>query len=224
VRGGGALVAEARLAWNNEKGFASDRIPGLGLWEVMGCREIAIETPPGGRTTITWSGSDLPGVSAGDVLPARWYKETLEPLSSSARVVAQFADGAAAAVMSSYGKGRTLMLGSYVSASAQSTPTPESERFFAGLLEWAGVTLPVRVTGGIVEARHLESGNETILFLFNHGKQEARSEVWLQREAGDYAAVDLVDGRSVRLTRSADGVTVSTVLPSSGVQVLRITR
>jgi beta-galactosidase len=224
VRGGGALVAEARLAWNNEKGFASDRIPGLGLWEVMGCREIAIETPPGGRTTIRWSSPDLPGLSAGDELPARWYKETLEPLSSSARVVAQFTDGAAAAVMSTHGKGRTLMLGSYVSASAQSTPTPESERFFGGLLEWAGVTPPVRVTGGTIEARHLESGKETLLFLFNHGRQEARSEVWLRRDAGEYTAVDLVDGRPVRLTRSPDGVTVNVVLPSSGVQVLLITR
>jgi beta-galactosidase len=224
VRGGGTLVAEARLAWNNEKGFASDRIPGLGLWEVMGCREIAIETPPGGRTTIRWSSADLPGFSAGDVLPARWYKETLEPLSSSARVVAQFGDGGAAAVMSAYGKGRTLMLGSYVSASAQSTPTAESERFFAGLLEWAGVTLPIRVTGGTIEARHLESGKETLLFLFNHGRQEARSEVWLRRDAGEYTAMDLVGGRSVRLTKAPDGVTVNVVLPSSGVQVLRITR
>jgi hypothetical protein len=163
-------------------------------------------------------------VAAGDVLPARWYKETLEPLSSSARVVAQFADGAAAAVMSSYGKGRTLMLGSYVSASAQSTPTPESERFFAGLLQWAGVALPLRVTGTTIEARHLESGKETLLFLFNHGKQEARSEVWLRRDRGEDTAVDLVDGRPVRLTRSPDGVTVNVVLPSSGVQVLRITR
>jgi beta-galactosidase len=224
VRGGGTLVAEARLGWNNEKGFASERIPGLGLWEVMGCREIAIETPPGGRTTIRWTSTELPGVAAGDVLPARWYKETLEPLSSSARVVAQFADGAAAAVMSSYGKGRTLMLGSYVSASAQSTPTPESERFFAGLLQWAGVALPLRVTGTTIEARHLESGKETLLFLFNHGKQEARSEVWLRRDRGEDTAVDLVDGRPVRLTRSPDGVTVNVVLPSSGVQVLRITR
>jgi beta-galactosidase len=223
VRAGGALVAEARLAWNNEKGYASDRIPGLGLWEVMGCREIAIETPPGGRTAIRWTSADLPGVKAGDTLPARWYQETLEPLSSSARVVAQFADGAAAAVMSTYGQGRTLMLGSYVSAAAQSTPTPEAERFFAGLLEWAGVTRPIRTTGAAIEARHLESGTDTLLFVFNHGKQEARSEVLLRREPGDYAAVDLVEGRAVTLGRVAGGVTLNVMLPPSGVQVVRIT-
>ena len=31
VREGGALVAEARLAWTNERGRASERIPGIGL-------------------------------------------------------------------------------------------------------------------------------------------------------------------------------------------------
>ena len=222
VRDGGTLVAEARLAWNNERGYASERIPGLGLWEVMGCREIAIETPPGGRTTLRWTGSDLPGV-AGLELPGRWYKETLEPLSSSARVVAQFADGAAAAVASRYGQGRTLMLGSYVSAAAQSTPTPEAERFFAGLLDWAGVRLPLRTTGP-VEARHLESGADTLVFVFNHGRQEATSDVALRLNDGNYSAVDLVDGRAVKLARGDDGVTFSVVLPPSGVQVVRITR
>jgi beta-galactosidase len=222
VRQGGTLMAEARLAWNNERGYASERIPGLGLWDVMGCREAAIATAPNGRTTIRWTSSDLPGLVPGSVLAARWYKETLEPGSPNARVVAQFDDGSAAAVMSTYGKGRTLMLGSYVSAAAQSTPTPEAERFFAGLLEWAGVTLPVRVTGTPVEARYLESGRDALLFVFNHGKDVAKSEVWLRRERGTYTAIDLVTGDDVRLANAADGVSVSLELPSGGVRVMRI--
>jgi beta-galactosidase len=224
VRGGGALVAEARLAWNNERGYASERIPGLGLWDVMGCREIAIATAPNGRTTIRWSSADLPGVPAGTVLPARWYKETLEPGSPNARVVAQFEDGGAAAVMSTYGKGKTLMLGSYVSASAQSTPTPESERFFAGLLEWAGVSLPVRVSGSQLEARHLESGNDALLFVFNHGKEAARSEVWLQRPRANYRALDVVSGRAARLTTAGDGVSIALELAPAAVRVLRVSQ
>ena len=224
VRDGGTLVAEARLAWNNERGYASDRIPGLGLSDVMGCREAAIATAPNGRTTIRWSSADLPGFSPGTVLPARWYKETLEPLSPNARVVAQFDDGSAAAVMSTYGKGRTLMLGSYVSASAQSTPTAESERFFSGLLEWAGVSLPIRVSGSPLEVRHLESGRDALLFVFNHSRDVARSEVWLQREPGNYKAMDQVTGRDVPVGNVKDGVSVSVALTPAGVQVLRISK
>jgi beta-galactosidase len=223
VRGGGTLLAEARLAWNNEKGYASERIPGLGLWEVMGAREAAIETAPGGRTAIRWRGTDLPGVSPGTVLPARWYKETLEPVSANAKVVAEFEDGSPAAVMSSFGKGRTLMVGSYVSASAQSTPTPEAERFFRGVLQWAGVTFPVTVSGDPLEVRYTESGRETLVFVFNHGGAPARGEVTIARPAGRYTAVDLVSGKPVALTRAGDAVAFRVDLPARDVLVLRVT-
>jgi beta-galactosidase len=222
VREGGALVAEARLGWNNERGQASDRIPGLGLWEVMGARESAIETVPNGRTTMRWTSSDLPGLASGTVLPARWYKETLEPLSSSARIVAQFDDGAAAAVMGTFGKGRTLLLGSYVSASAQSTPSPAAEGFFAGLLEWAGVTLPAGATGSALEVRHLDSGGDVLLFLFNHAKQPARSEVWLRRPPREYSAVDLLDGKTIRAGGATGEVRLNVELPPSAVRLLKI--
>jgi beta-galactosidase len=224
VSNGGALVAEARLAWNNERGYTSERIPGLGLWEVMGCRETAVETAPGGRTKIRWTGTDIPGIDTGSVLAARWYKETLEPLSSAARVVAQFEDGSPAAVMSTFGKGRTLMLGSYVSAAYQSAPTPEAARFFGGLLTWSGVTLPISVGGAPIEARHLENGSDALLFLFNHDRKPARSDVSLRRPSGDYVATDLVDGHPVALTSTTDGVRLSVELPAGAVHVVRISR
>jgi beta-galactosidase len=220
VRDGGVLVAEARLGWNNERGYASERIPGMGLWEVMGTREAAIETAPNGRTTIRWTGSDLPGLSPGTDLPARWYKETLEPSSSGARIVAQFSDGSPAAVMSVHGKGRTLMIGSYVAAAAQSTPTAEAGKFFAGLLAWADVDLPLRVTGAAIEARTLESGGDTLLFLFNHDRQPATSEVWLRGTAGSVS--DIFDGHRVEFGRSNGGVIVRVDLAPGDVRVLRV--
>ena len=224
VSGGGALAAEARLGWNNERGYASDRIPGLGLWQVMGARESAIETAPKARTAMRWTSADVLGLDKGDLLPGRWYKETLELTSERARVVAEFDDGSAAAVMSTYGKGRTLLLGSYVSAAAQSSPSAETERFFAALIGWAGATPPVAVTGSPIEARHLESGSTTLLFLFNHDGVAARSVVTLRRPAGDYMATDVVNERAVELTRAGEGVAVAVALPPSSVQVLRLER
>ena len=224
VRDGGALVAEARLAWNNERGYASDRIPGLGLAELMGCREISIETATNGRTTLRWVGSDLSEFSDGSVLPARWYKEILQPLGPAAHVVARFDDGEPAAVMTTFGKGRTLMLGSYVSAAAQSTPTPEAGKFYRSLLQWAGVTLPVKVTGSPLEVRHLETGSDAVLFLFNHGKQMAASTVWFSRPAGEWTAFNPASGRREPLTQVTGGVQLATELPPGAVQVVRITR
>jgi beta-galactosidase len=224
VEHGGTLVAEARLAWNNERGYASERVPGLGLWEVMGARETAVETAPSGRTVIVWKSTDLPGLAAGTRLPARWYKEVLEPLSADARIVGAFEDGQAAVVLSRFGKGRTLMLGSYVSAAFQSNPTPEAQRFFESLLAWAGVQLPIAVTGAPFEARHLESGSDALLFVFNHEAQPATGEISLRRPAGTYAVTDLTDGSAIASVRSGKGISVKVELPGGGVRVLRVAR
>ena len=220
VQDGGTLVSEARLAWNNERGYASDRIPGLGLWEVMGARERAVETARPERTRITWTGGELPGLAEGQVLQGRWYREVLEPASDTARVVAQYEDGAPAAVMSTFGRGRTLMIGSYLSAAHQTKPTPESAQFFAALTAWAGVGVPVEVTGSPIEARHLESGRDTLLFVFNHGGDGARSEVTVHGRPG--TATDLVTGETMATTPVAGGVRVAVSLAPLESRAIRV--
>jgi beta-galactosidase len=234
VQSGGMLVAEARLAWNNERGHAADRVPGLGLWEVMGAREVAVETAPNGKTSIAWRGADPSGLQPGIRLRARWYEERLEPTSPSARIVATFDDGRPAAVMSAYGKGRTLMLGSYVSAAYQSTPTPEVKRFYNALLTRAGVSRPVGVTGTPIEVRFLQSEarlksgptaaepRATLLFLFNHGKQPSASQVLVRNLRGQARATDLVDDKPVSMTFSGEGATIAASIEPHGVRVLRI--
>ena len=115
-----------------------------------------------------------------------------------------------------------MMLGSYVSASAQSTPTAEAERFFAGLLGWAGVSLPVTVTGSPVEVRHTESGRDAILFVFNHGTAPAQSGVSLARVRGDYVVTDLVRGGTVPSRGVSNGVALRLDLAAMSVRVLRV--
>ena len=152
MRAGGALVAEARAGWNDETGRAADTIPGLGLAEVVGARETDVQTVEKGKAALL-AGEGLPGLKPGEVLPGRWYEETLEPSGPGARVVARFASGAPAAVVSAFGKGKTLVLGSYVSAAYVSQPEEAGRRFFDGLLDWAGVRRTVAVSGDPVEVR-----------------------------------------------------------------------
>lgn len=222
VRNGGALVAEARLGWNNERGLASERIPGLGLAEVMGCREIAVQTGEKGRTNIRWTSDAVPGVKPGDILPARWYEETLEPLTGEAKVAGEFSQGRAAAILSKFGRGRTLMLGSYVSAAYQSTPSPEVERFFNGLLQWAGVELAAAPVPSGVEVRVLESGQDMLLFVFNHGQQQSDARIGVRTALSK--AIDLVAGQPVETHRAGEMLEVRRPLSPAEVWVLRVTR
>lgn len=223
VESGGALVSEARLAWNNERGAASDRIPGLGLWEVMGCRELHVQTGDKGRTELRWTGTEIPGLKPGDTLPARWYEESLEPLAPRARTVATFSNGAPAAVTSTFGKGKTLMLGSYLSAAYQSAPSSVAGRFFAGLLEWAGVQLPVEAAGGL-EVRLLEAGTDRLVFVFNHSSDERRQAVTLHAGNAEYSGWGLVNNMQVPLKRSGPAIQFDVRLAPGQVQVLRLSR
>ncbi len=104
----------------------------------MGCRETDVKTGQDGRTVLKWTGESLPGFAAGETLQARWYEETLEPRGPEAHVVATFPTGAAAAVISAYGKGKTLMLGSYVGAAYETRPEPSAASLlsFAAHMGW----------------------------------------------------------------------------------------
>jgi beta-galactosidase len=194
VRNGGTLVAEARLAWNNELGRASEIIPGLGLHEVTGCRERAVQMTPSGRTELRWTANDIAGLKEGDRLPGVLYEETLEPAGPHARVVARFANGQPAAIASTFGSGKTLTLGSYLGVAYQNRHDAVAQKFFGGLLDWAGVTRPVTVTGGEAEVRLLESGDDLILTAFNHGERASEPVIVLRKA---YSAVDLVSGDSL---------------------------
>ena len=197
VRAGGTLVIEARAAWNNDRGRASDRVPGLGLDRVLGCREVMVQTTPGLRTELIWAADDFAGLPPGERLPGRLYEEVLEPASNAARVVARFSSGAPAAVVSRYGAGKTLALGSFLGAALEQQPDPALERFFAALLEWAGVERPARVSGSAVEVRLLESGRERIAGIFHHAAVAAEAEIVLALGEGPWQATDLETGAPV---------------------------
>jgi len=206
VRQGGRLVAEARLGWSNEVGSSSPTIPGMGLHEVMGSRETDVQTGQAGRTVLKWVGSDLPGFAAGEALQARWYEETLEPLGANAHVVASFPNGNSAAVISNYGEGKTLMLGSYVGAAYETRREASTVRFYNALLAWAGVQSPIVTSGADPEVRYLESGRDVLVFVFNHGKRSIEPSISLRLREKNYLGVDLVSAKPVEVTDDA-GVT-----------------
>src|SRR5581483_3552575 len=96
VANGGTAVAEARLAWNDERGFASDVIPGFGLDQVFGTREKIIRPAEHPLLTIQ-NAAAFPGMNQGQTVPGDAYGEQLEPLGG-AHVLAHFPDGQPAIV------------------------------------------------------------------------------------------------------------------------------
>lgn len=168
VKNGGALVAEARAAWNDEHGRAKEIIPGYGLNEVCGCRETAVQSTPNGKIGIEMT-SDFAGLKAGDALKGSIYQETLTPTTGHA--VATFADGSPAIVESTYGAGKMLTIGSFEGLAYETEHDETIARLLRGTLAWAGVQSPVTATPESIEVRILRSGDKRVFFVFNHASE-----------------------------------------------------
>ena len=220
VRKGGTLVAEARAGWNNERGYAAEAIPGMGLHEVFGCKETDVQSVPGGRTTLEWTGTEIPGMRPRDRVPGRVYEETLEPRGRQARVVARWSNGNPAAVASACERGKTLALGSYLGAAYEAQRDETAQRLINGLLAWAGVDSPVSASTE-VEVRLLESGKNTLVFVFNHQPLATTPQITLRR-AGESSAIDLIAGGPVSLSRTRDGVRLERRMEPGEVWVVRL--
>jgi beta-galactosidase len=213
VRGGGTLISEARPAWNDERGAANRRIPGAGLDEIFGVSERELRSGDQVAFTMerTLDGALAP--LAGRVFSGLAFAEHLEVTGQSTRVLARFAGdgnipGDPAMVMSSYGNGRAILIGTFPSAAFEQDPDKmrPSGEFLQQLIASVGVTPEVRIDGapGLVEARFLESADAMLLIAINHGDTPQRvtlqfgpdvpEAIWQNMESG--ASVNFVQGAS----------------------------
>jgi beta-galactosidase len=174
VEAGGTAVAEARLAWNDARGFASDVIPGAGLAEVFGARESVIK--PADKAEIkTEASAALPGLPVHTAMAGDAFEEELQPLSGGT-ILARFADGSPAIVKHGEGKGSAILIGSFPALAYYREHDENIKRFFLSLAQAAGVSPELEVSGlgaSKVEVRRLFGNGEQLVLVFNHGSSNA---------------------------------------------------
>jgi beta-galactosidase len=217
VEQGGAAVLEARAAWNDARGYATPAIPGFGLDAVFGARETVVTPVTQTKLIVKAKDAALPLLAAGAALPGTVYKEALETLGAG-QVVATFDDGSPAMIVSRHGKGKTLYAGSYLSMAYERTKDSQLEKFFNGLLDWAGVDRPVSASPG-VEVRWMEGPGYKLYFILNDAEKELPAEVRLRAD-GAAAFRDLVTGEPVAAPSEAGRIVLKTTLPPQGAWIL----
>ncbi|HET7841099.1 MAG TPA: beta-galactosidase [Terriglobia bacterium] len=169
IRAGGTAVAEARLAWNDERGFASPVIPGFNLSEIFGAKEKFIR-PRDEVKLVPEPALNFARLRANTAPQGEVFEEALEP-HSQARVLARFDDGEAAIVENSYGKGKAILIGSFAALHFHRRGDNATAHLLTGLARAAGVSPDVEVSGAgtkSVEIRRLVSDRGQVLFAFNH--------------------------------------------------------
>jgi hypothetical protein len=125
-------------------------------------------------------------------------------------------------VLSRYGHGKTLMLGSYVGAAYETVRDAIAAKFYNGLLDWAGVERPVAVQGNGVEVRWLESGRSRLLFVFNHSGNVQNTSIALPLGNEGYRATDLLANDSVRTAHGGGKLSLERQLKIDEVWVVKL--
>lgn len=196
VKNGGTLVAEARCGWIDERGFSSPVIPGGGLHDVFGCREAELMPLPKNSTlTIKASHESLPFLKPGDKLDTLFFEESFELLDNKSQVLAEYENGKPAMVYAPYGKGRAIIVGSFLGSAYHHFKNPNNGKFFAGLGEWLKIAKPVAVTSTgpdvLVEARVLEGEGFKVLFGFNRGEKKTQAKFAVSVKGKEFEVKDL---------------------------------
>ncbi|MGH9588698.1 MAG: beta-galactosidase, partial [Acidobacteriaceae bacterium] len=199
AQNGGTVVAEARLAWNDERGFASNIIPGMGLDKVFGARESVIVPADKPEITVDES-TELPGWKSSTAIRAAAFEEQLEPYAG-AHVLGRFADGKPAIIENSFGKGRTILIGSFLALGYEQHPEATTRQFLISMAQSAGVSSDVEVSGtgaANIEVRRLVSAGQQIIFAFNESSSPADATLSLQVPWTPAHAVDWTSGQDVQ--------------------------
>jgi beta-galactosidase len=228
VEGGGSVLAEARLAWNDERGCTTGGIPGMGLHEVFGARETAVTTRERVDLCVAETGHPaLDEIAPGNEFTGAHFGEALEPLADS-ETLAYLANGEPAMVASWFGEGQTILVGSFLGVAQRRWPEAIRERFIWNLLAWAGVIPPF--TSSLDErpdaqvALHLHDlPGGHLLFLINRGESEEPVTVTLRTDhVGECQCTDLIDDSTSRLNAANGQLVIETTVAPRDVRILLI--
>jgi hypothetical protein len=110
-------------------------------------------------------------------------------------VLAEYENGKPAMVYAPYGKGRAIIVGSFLGSAYHHFKNPNNGKFFAGLGEWLKIAKPVAVTSTgpdvLVEARVLEGEGFKVLFGFNRGEKKTQAKFAVSVKGKEFEVKDL---------------------------------
>jgi len=207
VENGGILVSEGLPGYFGERGKVGTVQPNYGLDKLFGARESYVEFTPDLLEDYSFT-------VRGQSVPGRYFVQEYE--TAGGRAAGRHSSGRVGAVEHAFGKGRTLLMGSFPGAGYFRKATPQARTFFAGLLDWAGISRTLSVSDPLVKARVHRGGGGAVLYVLNPTRQER--PVVIEMKDTVRAAKDVWDGKTIRV----DGRRLSLMVGDRDVAVVRV--
>jgi len=230
IAAGGKVLTEARPGWNDERGFAAEEIPGMGLSQVFGARESTIRMEPEVRMQILKTTHPATRkMQLSDTLTGAYFAESFEPQAQT-QVLASQTDGTPAIVAAKFEKGETLLIGSFLGMQNFKQLTPTNEQFLLGVLDWAKITRPVTTSEDGNAAAPVEvclrkhaAGN--LLFVLNHCTEAREITLTVQAaKPGRYHLHDLFRNQEFEMASEGQILKFNLKMLANDVAVLNIVK
>jgi beta-galactosidase len=158
VEKGGKLISEGLPGYFGDRGHVGEMQPNMGLDKLFGAREMYVEFTPDllEDMTLTVRGSMING---------RYFFQEYQ--SEGGKVVGKYNNGAVAALENEFGKGKTLLVGTFPGAGYYRNHSEGSREFFAGLLEWGNADQRIRSSDPEVKVRLHDGAGGKYLWVVN---------------------------------------------------------
>jgi len=175
VHHGGTLISEGLPGYFGDLGHVGVVQPNYGLDELFGAREAEVEFMPDISTGL---GLTLHHLNIRGGLFLQSYK------TAGGNQAGQFSDGRIAAVEHKYGKGKTLLVGTFPSESYGRTKDSETLDYFRYILEWAGKHPSVTVTKSSIRIRLQNGEGGKYLWALNPTDNEDQTTAEIAEDLG----------------------------------------
>lgn len=210
VRAGGRLICEGLPGYFGDRGHVGQVQPNLGLDRLFGAREKYVEFTPDLLDNLTLE-------VQGFRIHGRYFLQEYEP--AGGRTAGRFDGSAIAAVENEFGKGKTLLIGTFPGAGYYLHHSTEARNFFAGLLAWAGVSPRVQSSDPDVKARlHSGPGGEYLWVINPTRTPRAVTVTLAARDPAPRAGEDLWQRQPV----TVEGARISVEMEDRNVAVIRL--
>ena len=227
---GGNALAEARLAWNDERGYAAESIPGMGLDKVFNVRESSVKMSKTVEMRIINDSQPVTAhLKTGDVLTGAFFEQSLEIIDpKNSQIMAQHDNGSPAIIESKYGKGKTILIGSFLGMANHPQSDANNNQFLSNLLGWAQIKRPFTCShdgnqSSPVDVQLHQNPEGLVLFIINLAETDENISVTLNLENDNsYQCREIIESKTVQLKAQNKQLTLSTAIAGRQVEVWHI--
>jgi beta-galactosidase len=221
VNEGGLLIGESYFGgWYTEMGRHQTTVPGYGMDEIFGaCQQTATSGDETGAIAITVR-KNLRYIRAGQKVQGAIVQEALRPFR--AQVLGTFAKGEPAITSATYGKGRAILIGSYIGLPHIRRNAAKNGDLIASLVELAGDSGRPASTGGKVRVDLLKDPAGAAMIIVRNLEATRRESVIYVPGLHKGKATEQFSGKVLQLRGKGGGVTARLTLDAGEVRVYRV--